>query len=374
MTSSRGFSFAAGISAVVTALLVGVVASLAIRPPGDVATVSRQADGDDSRERIHWRVPSAFGTNLIVNGEMVVFLSEQLARASGGAISLDVYEPGELVPPFSITDSVKDRKVQAGFTWVGYDQGRIPASTLIAAVPFGMEPWEFIAWWYEGDGQALGEALYNPHNVQPVLCGIIGPETAGWFRQPIRSLQDFEGLKIRFAGLGGKVLQRLRASVTMLPAGEIFQALEKGAIDATEFSVPVVDQMLGFSRVAKFNYFPGWHQPFSSSHLLVNLDVWRELREDSRAMIEMGCQSTVAWSLARGEALQGEVIRNFPSIGVTAALLSREVLETLRATTGEVLAEEAAADEHFARILASQRAFSESYGHWKRMGYLPRDF
>jgi TRAP-type mannitol/chloroaromatic compound transport system substrate-binding protein len=374
MSETKGFSFSAGILAIVTALIFGVVISLAIRPPGKALDRAAAANEGDEREQVRWRVPSAFGTNLVVNGDMIVHLAGQLLSASGGSIKLEIFEPGELVPAFSITDSVKDNKVPAGFTWVGYDQGKIPASSLIAAVPFGMEPWEFMAWWYEGGGRQLGEDLYLEHNVQPVLCGVIGPETAGWFLHPIKSLEDFQGLKIRFSGLGGKVLQRLGASVTLIPAGEIFQALEKGAIDGTEFSTPVVDRMLGFDRIAKFNLFPGWHQPSSGVHLLVNLEVWNGLREDTREMINMACESNTAYGLARGEALQGEVIQNFPAIGVSAETLPREVLEVLRETTQEVLAEEAAADPHFAKILASQKAFSATYRYWKQLGYLPRDF
>jgi TRAP-type mannitol/chloroaromatic compound transport system substrate-binding protein len=101
-------------------------------------------------------------------------------------------------------------------------------------------------------------------------------------------LDDVAGLKIRFAGLGGKVMERLGASVTMLPGGEIFQALEKGAIDATEFALPIVDQSLGFNRVAKYNYYPGWHQPFTASHLAVNIDAWNALTEGDQAMLELG--------------------------------------------------------------------------------------
>jgi len=374
MSERTGFSFSAGIWAIGTALIFGVVMSLAIRPPGKAANRAVSSHAGDTREQVHWRVPSAFGTNMIVNGDMIVHVADQLLRASGGSIELEIFEPGELVPAFSITDSVKDNKIPAGFSWVGYDLGKIPASSLIAAVPFGMEPWEFMAWWYEGGGQQLGEDLYNEHNVQPVLCGIIGPETAGWFRKPIDSLEDLQGLKIRFSGLGGKVLQRLGASVTLIPAGEIFQALEKGAIDATEFSSPVVDRMLGFDRIAKFNLFPGWHQPSSGMHLLINLEVWQGLREDTREMINMACESNTTYGLARSEALQGEVIQNFKAIGVSAETLPRDVLEVLRETTREVLAEEAAADPHFEKILASQQAFSAEYKHWKQVGYLPRDF
>ena len=110
---------------------------------------------------------------------------------------MQLFDPGEVVPAFEITESVKERKVQAGFQWIGYDQGRIPASTLIAAVPFGMEPMEFTAWWYYGGGRELGESLYEEHNVMPILCSITGPETAGWFREPVESVDDLVGLGVR---------------------------------------------------------------------------------------------------------------------------------------------------------------------------------
>ena len=201
-----------------------------------------------------------------------------------------------------------------------------------------------------------------------------GPETAGWFREPITKLSDVAGLKIRFAGLGGKVIERLGASVTMLPAGEIFQALEKGAIDATEFALPIVDQALGFSRVAKFNYYPGWHQPFTATHFIVNLEVWETLAEVDKHLLTTTCTAAVTRNLARSEALQGAVIAGFPDIGVTAERLPEDLLRELNRVSDEVLEEEAAKNADFAAILKSQQLFETEYQHWKRLAYLPRDF
>ncbi|MGB2331414.1 MAG: TRAP transporter substrate-binding protein, partial [Pseudomonadales bacterium] len=254
------------LTAVLIAFTVGVVGALSLRSSD---SVNQSAEGQD-RPQINWRTPVAFGTHLPALGDNIVFVAEQLERSSQGRVNLEIFEPGLLVPAFSITESVKAGKLEAGYTWLGYDQGRIPATPLIAAVPFGLEPWEFTAWYFEAGGKALAEKLYAPHNVHPILCGIIGPETAGWFRFPITKLEQFDGLKIRFAGLGGRVLQSLGASVTLIPGGEIYPALEKGAIDATEYSLPVVDAKLGFDQVAKYNYFPGWHQTFTAAHLVVN--------------------------------------------------------------------------------------------------------
>jgi len=363
----------AALVAVIVAFGVGIVGSLAVRPRA-VTSPSIPRAGDPTENRIHWRVPIAFASNLPALGDNVVYVTQTLKAVSAGAIILDIYEPNEIVPPFSITDAVRDGKVQAGYTWLGYDQGKIPASPLLGAVPFGMEPWEFSAWWFEAGGRQLGEALYAKQNTHILFCGISGPETAGWFRNRINSLEDLQGLKIRFAGLGGKVIARVGASVTMLPGGEIFQALEKGAIDATEYSLPVVDQLLGFSRIAKYNYYPGWHQPATSSHMVINLEAWNAIDFHDQQLLETVCTAGVTRNLARSEALQGPVIAGFPDIGVSAETLPDALLRELQKVSEEVLAEEAANDADFREILASQQAFRAVYALWKSRAYLPRDF
>jgi TRAP-type mannitol/chloroaromatic compound transport system substrate-binding protein len=356
----------AALVAVITAFVVGVLASLALRPASR-EVVDR---GDPAAlQPIRWRLPTAFGTNLPALGDNVLYLSERIAALTDGRFRTEVFEPGEVVPAFSIVDAVRDAKVQAGYTWLGYDQGKLPASVLFGAVPFGMEPWEYAAWWHEAGGRELAEDIYAELGVHPVLCGLIGPETAGWFRHPIESTQDLEGLKIRFAGLGGKVIQNLGASVTMMPGGEIFQALERGAIDATEFSLPVVDERLGFDRIAQINYFPGWHQPFTAFHLAVGDAAWAALDPAARAVVETACTAATLRNLARAEALQGAVLRGFESKGVSARSLPESVLTDLERESEILLAKEAAADPDFARVLASQRAFSADYNRWRRIAY-----
>jgi len=356
----------AALLAVLTAFALGLVASLAIRPASRVVHEGQRA----GLAEVRWRLPVAFGTNLPALGDNALYVAESLRAASGGSFQVEVFEPGELVPAFSIVDAVRDGKVQAGYTWLGYDQGKLPASVLFGAVPFGMQPWEYTAWWFEAGGQELAREVYAPLRVHPILCGIIGPETAGWFRFEIDSLSDVAGLKIRFAGLGGKVMQRLGASVTMLPGGEIFQALEKGAIDATEYSLPAVDERLGFDRVASINYYPGWHQPFTAAHMVVNRAAWAELTDTGRALLTTTCTAGVIRNLSRAEAMQGPVVKGFAAKGVSALTLPDPILAELRRVSEQVLADEAAADADFARVLASQRAFSQDYAYWKKLAYL----
>ncbi len=363
--------------AVLTALAVGMLASLAIRPPAarlepHGSAASRAGTG--AGQPVNWRVPSAFGTNLPALGDNLLYVEQALLEASGGRVHLKPFEPGELVPAFSITDAVREGKLDAGYTWLGYDQGKLAVSPLFSAVPFGLEPWEFMAWWFDAGGEQLAREIYARQGLEIMLCGLIGPETAGWFRKPLTGLADVQGLKIRFAGLGGMVIERLGASVTMIPGGEIFQALEKGAIDATEYSLPVVDQKLGFDRVARYNLFPGWHQTFTATHLVVNPDAWAALDPADQALIRTACTAGVTRNLARSEALQGPVLAEFAARGVQAQRLPDELLRELYRVSTAVLDEQAAADADFARVLAHQRAFRADSERWKRLAYLPRDF
>jgi len=375
--SAPGASGRAFLAGILIAFVVGVLASLAVRPPGDPgpgSVTTDATDPDNRRARLAWRMPVSFQSSMPVLGDNPIYVTEQIRKMSGGEVDITIYEPGEIVPAFSITDAVRDRKVHVGYTWLGYDQGKVAASPLLGAVPFGMEPWEFAAWWYEGGGRELGQALYHKQGSHILLCGMTGPETAGWFRKPIRSLEDIEGLKIRFAGLGGKVMEQAGASVTMLPGGEIFQALEKGAIDATEFALPIVDQALGFNRIASYNYYPGWHQPGTFSHLAVNLETWNSLNEADQALLETACTAGAMRNLADSEATQGAIIAGFPDVGVSAETLPMDVLRELERIAEEVMAEEAAKDADFAEIYTSQSEFRADYSHWKSRAYLPRDF
>ena len=362
--------------AVAVAFLAGMIGSLALRPAGGGTAVHTSAADSDTEviRRVHWRLPLSFQTTMPVLGDNPIYVTESLRAASGGAVDIRIFEPGEVVPAFGITEAVRDGKVEAGYTWLGYDQGRIPSAALLAAVPFGMEPWEFAAWWFDAGGREVGQALYAKQNTHIIFCGLTGPETAGWFREPIKSLADIKGLKIRFAGIGGKVIEQAGASVTMLPGGEIFQALEKGAIDATEYALPIVDQALGFNRIATYNYYPGWHQPSTASHMVINMDVWNRTSPADQALIETACTAGVLRNLARSEALQGAVIAAFPEIGVSAETLPDDLLRELQRITDAVLEEEAGKSADFATILASQRAFRADYAHWKARAYLPRDF
>lgn len=329
----------------------------------------------EAADKLLLKTPIAFSTSLPGLGSPIPRVAEQLKLMSGGTLKMKVYEPGKLVPPFEILDAVSSGKINSGYTTAGYWAGKIPAAPLFSAVPFGPEAGEYMAWLYYGNGMTLYQEMYDQagFNVKVLPCAIIAPETSGWFAKEINQPSDLDGLKMRFFGLGGKVMQRLGVATSLLPGGEIFPALEKGAIDATEFSMPAIDARLGFHKLVKYNYFPGWHQQATVFELLVNKDVWNEASEQHKAIIENACKASVTDSFAEGEAIQhAALIDNVENNGVEIKKWNDEMLATFRENWDAVAKEEAANDAFFAKVLADMTEFREGYAIWKQNAFLPR--
>ncbi len=327
-----------------------------------------------AQETVRWQVPLAFPSGLVGLSTPMAHMAETVNAISGGNITMRTYEPDELIPPFEILDAVSEGQFNAGFTWIGYDQGRIPVLPLFAGPPFGMEPPAFMAWTYFGGGHELLQEVYQPYGVHAMLCGIIGPEAAGWFADPLTSLDQIDGLRIRFAGIGGRVMQNLGASVTMIPGGELYQAMDRGTIDAMEFSAPAVDRILGMSDIVQNYVLPGWHQTFTSAHLLVNQDAWDALDDLTRVQMQTACRSATLFGFSEAEWENPQAMRDFEAEGVNLQVLSPEILEELEAETMIALDELASEDEMFARVLESQREWMEVHGVWHDKGHLPRSY
>ncbi|MFQ6018277.1 MAG: TRAP transporter substrate-binding protein [Kiloniellaceae bacterium] len=315
------------------------------------------------------KMQSAWNPNLPALGETAKYFADTVAAASGGEVIFKFYGAKKLVPTLQIFDAVSAGTIDAGFSWPRYWMGKMPALTLFAAVPFGPEAPEFLAWIYHGGGLDIWRELYARQGVVPVPCGILAPEASGWFADPIDSTKDLEGLKIRFAGLGGEIMRKLGASVTMLAAGDIFPNLERGVIDATEFSMPAIDRVLGFYKIVKHYYFPGWHQPSSILELVVNKKQWDAMSERTRAYVEMACGNAVLWGLTKGIAAQPTAVQFFKDNGVQIHTWSPEMIAAFRKTAAEVIEEQSAKDADFRRAWDSLKAFREKNAEWRGMAY-----
>ncbi len=325
-------------------------------------------------DKLLLKTPVAFGTHLPALGTPIKWVSEQLKVMSDGKIKMKIYEPGKLVSPPEILGAVSSGKVNSGYATAGYWQGKIPAAALFSAVPFGPEAGEYMAWMYYGNGLKLYQEMYdsNGYNVKVIPCAIISPETSGWFNKPIDKPEDLKGLNMRFFGLGASVMEKLGVGTVQLPGGEIFGALEKGAIDATEFSQPAIDQRLGLHKIAKYNYFPGWHQQATVFELLVNKDTWGKMSASQHAIVENTCKASMTNAIAEGEAMQFDVMKKSKENGVEIRYWNQTMLDTFQSKWDEVVAEKTATDPFFKKVWDDLSQFREGYNLWEANAFLPR--
>lgn len=324
----------------------------------------------EAQERLRWKLASTYPGSLPQLGTLGVRIEERLEAISDGEIRLRFYEPGALVPAFEVFDAVSEGAIEAAWSTPGYWVDKIPAAPLFSAVPFGPPAPEYIAWFYFGGGQELYEEIFGEFNIHPMICGVITPEASGWFREPIESVDDLRGLPLRFFGLGAAVLDKMGASTRLVAGGDVRAAFERGSIDAGEFSTPAVDYDLGFHQVAAHFYLPGWHQPSTMFELLINADAWEALDDRTKVMFDTVCGDNVRHGIAEGEAIQIEALENIEDAGVTIHEWPDDILARLEEAWLEVVEEEKAADEDFARVWASLSSFRQNYARWRELGYL----
>jgi len=329
----------------------------------------------EKEKKILLKVPMAYPSALPGLGTTIIWMAERIELLSNDTMKIKIFEPGKLVPPFEMLDAVSAGKVNACYGVSGYWQGKFPAASFFTAVPFGPEATEYLAWIYYGNGMKLWQEMYDAGgmNVKALLCGVLPPETSGWYTKEMKSIEDFKGLPIRFFGHGGKALQELGASVTQIPGGEIFAALEKRAIEASEFSLPAIDTKLGFYKIAKYNYFPGWHQQATLFELLINKSVWEGMSERQRALIETLCMASTLNTIAQTESEQYHVmLENETKHGVKNMYWSDEMLDKFKGAWEKVADEEAAKDAFFKKVWDDLKQFRSEYQIWKNYGFLPR--
>ena len=328
-----------------------------------------------AEKKILLKVPVWFPTSLPALGTSPAWVAKQV-NAIGGSIKIKVYEPKKLVPPKEMLEAVSKGQVNAGYTTPGYNTGKLgDKGAIFSAVPFGPDAPEFLAWVYYGNGRKLWQKTYDDagFNVQSVPCGIIAPETSGWFTKEINTPADLKGLRMRFFGLGARVMEKLGVSTSQLPGGEIVPALQKGAIDATEFSMPAIDKRLGINKILKFNYYPGWHQPATLFDLIINKDTWnKDMSEGQRTIIELACKAVMTDGLAMGESMQFDTMKDNVKAGTQNKYWSPEMLNTFSAKWDEVVADAIKKDPGFKVIWDDLQTFRANYKIWNTWAYLPR--
>jgi TRAP-type mannitol/chloroaromatic compound transport system substrate-binding protein len=281
-------------------------------------------------------------------------LAERIGRMSGGKLTVKVYAAGELVPAFEGLDAVTSGTADMSHGAAYYWQGKHKAFNFFTAVPYGLNGPEHASWVYWGGGQQLWDELGQQFGFKPFLRGSTGVQMAGWFRKEIASLDDLKRLKMRIPGLGGDVLKALGVTVVSLPGGEIFPALQSGAIDATEWVGPFADITMGFYKITKAYHWPGFHEPGTSGELIVNLKVWESLPNDQKEMLRTLVDSEASLEFAEfthgnGEALQTMVDK----YKVNLKKLPDDVLTEIGKLSGEVVAQVASEDPFTKKVYES---------------------
>ena len=337
--------------------------------------VRRKKDGVSGGVRTRLKIASAYNSTLPILGDSVKKVGERLELASGGSIKVKLLEPQDVGGLQAILEAVSSGKVDAGYGSAGFWAGKMPAGPLFSSVPFGPESGAYLAWMKQGNGLKLYQKMYDDagYNVKVLLCSILPPETSGWFKKEINSPEDLEGLKMRFFGLGARVMDKMGASTILMGGSEIYPAMEKGVLDATEFSMPTIDRKIGLYKIAKYNYFPGWHQQSTLLELIVNKDKWEKLPESQRALIEMACNESLINSLAEGEGTQFQVLaENESKYDVNIRRWDNEMLKLYEQTWQEVVEEESAKNAFFAEVWKDLSEFRKNYSVWEQNAYLPR--
>jgi TRAP-type mannitol/chloroaromatic compound transport system substrate-binding protein len=315
--------------------------------------------------KVNWKMQSAFGSSLTHLGPSAVRFVKDVSDMTDGNFDIKFHEPGALVPVLECFDAASKGSVDACWTTPGYHTGKYPALAFFTTVPFGPQLGEFMAWKYYGNGSKLEQEIYAKHGLMSFDAYAIGPETSGWFRREIKSLDQVKGLKMRFFGLGAKVMQKLGVSTQMLAASDIFPALERGVIDATEFSMPAMDIKLGFHQVAKFNYFPGWHQQTSVTEFMMNKKAYDALPKSYKKIIEVAAGHQLQYTYAETEATQFGVMAEMrDKHKVQVKRWNDRELAAFEKAWLEVIAEESAKDPLFKRIADDYLTFRKNYDIW----------
>lgn len=324
-------------------------------------------------EVFEWKCQSAFGLttwNAIAGARVI----DRIEEVTEGRLKISMLDPNKIVPTFEMYDAVNTGVLDAGWVWPGYWVGKDSAFTLFASAPggpFGFDNIDIIGWMFFGGGYELRRWLGEETGYTNVVSFIgkgEGNEPMGWFPKPLKSAADLKGIKFRAAGLGAKVFEKAGMSVVIVAAGEILPLLEKGVIDAAEFSDPATDLKLGFPDILKFYHIPGIHQPTGFIELLINRQKWEELPPDLKYMVELSCHETVLKSLAEEFMIGQEALEVLKKdYGVTIVDTPPDVLEVLLKAWDEVAAEECANNPNFAELYGSQREFASKIVSYRRM-------
>ncbi|ELS00148.1 TRAP transporter substrate-binding protein DctP [Gloeocapsa sp. PCC 73106] len=329
---------------------------------------SESSTAADDLPTINWQMATSWPISLetIFGGAQV--LADRVKALTNGKFIIEPRAAGEIAPGLEVLDVVSQGAVQSGHTASYYYIGKSPALAFGTSVPFGLNAQQQNAWLYQGGGLAKLQEIYaTKFNVIQFPAGNTGTQMGGWFRQEVNNIDDLKGLKMRIPGLGGQVMAKLGVTVQTLPGGEIFQALQTGAIDAAEWVGPYDDEKLGLNKVAKFYYYPGWWEPGATLEVQINLNEWNKLPPQYQAAIETAAFESNMTMLAIYDTRNSEALERLLQSGTQVRPYSQEILAAAEKAALALYDEFAAQDTDFQAVYKQWRQFKERIYSWHNL-------
>jgi TRAP-type mannitol/chloroaromatic compound transport system substrate-binding protein len=335
----------------------GAAASAALAAPAIVK----------AQPQIRWRLASSFPKSLDNLFGATEYMAQRVSAMTGGKFQISVHPAGEIVPALQVLDAVQAGNVEMAHTALYYFFGKEPSWSLACAIPFGHNCRQYNSWWHQGGGGKLFNEFAGKSGIQAFLCGNTGAQMGGFFRKEINSVEDLKGLKFRIAGMAGLMMAKLGVVPQQLPAGDIYPALEKGAIDAAEWTVPYDDEKLGLNKVAKYYYYPGFWEGGPALHSIANLKSLATLPPEYRAILEAANEEANAYMIAKYDAMNPAALKRMIAGGSVLKAFPRPVMEAAFKAAQEVYAETSAKSADFKKLHDHYFAFQRELVPWFRV-------
>jgi TRAP-type mannitol/chloroaromatic compound transport system substrate-binding protein len=327
------------------------------------ATIAKPAIAQSMPE-LKWRLTTSWPKSLDVPFSASETLAKYVGEATDHKFQIQTFAAGEIVPPFQVVDAVGNATVEMGHTAAYYFIGKDPTFALYCSVPFGLNSRQQNAWFQDHGGQDMLNEFGKKFNIYGIAGGNTGVQMGGWFRKELHSVSDFKGLKYRIGGWAGKTLAKLGAIPQQIPGGDIYPALEKGTIDATEWVGPYDDEKLGFYKVAKYYYYPGWWEGGTALHFFINTDKWNALPKAYQSLLTAAAGYANMDVQARYDARNPQALKRLVAAGTQLRPFTVAMMEAALKASNEVNAETSAVNANFKKIYDSQMAFRNDENLW----------
>lgn len=334
-----------------------------------VAAVASPAIAQSSPE-IKWRLASSFPKSLDTIYGGAETMAKQVSEMTDGKFQIQVFAAGELVPGLQVLDATANGTVEMAHSVSYYYVGKDPTFSIFASVPFGLNARQQSSWWQDGGGEQLANDFFKKYGVIAHPCGNTGTQMGGWFRKEIKTVADLNGLKMRIAGIAGEVMKRVGVVPQQLAGGDIYPSLEKGTIDAAEWVGPYDDEKLGFQKVAKYYYYPGFWEGGPMVHAFTNLEKWNSLPKHYQAILRNAANDASVKMASRYDIQNPQALKRLVASGTLLRPFSNEILDACLKATNELWAEISAKNPDFKKTIESMQAYrGDSYLWWQVAEY-----